>query len=108
MNLEEIKKRVQPQPISAASFVGTSISLPSLQEVGWLIAEVERLTAKCEERGDMLEDVVNELDISDGMVEQHGPMGTAPATLVRLVLARKDQEIATLKSGMNAAEVVRG
>lgn len=59
---------------------------------------------KCEELRNMLEDVVNELDLSDGMIEQHGPMGTAPATLVRLVLERKDQEIAMLKAGMKRIE----
>jgi len=47
----------------------------------------------------MLEDVVNELDLSDGMVEAHGPMGTAPAELVRLVLERKDRQISMLKQG---------
>lgn len=47
----------------------------------------------------MLEDVVNELQLSDGMVEKHGPLGTAPAELVRLVLERKDKEIALLKQG---------
>lgn len=45
----------------------------------------------------MLEDVVNELDLSDGMLEKHGPLGTAPAELVRLVLERKDEEIQMLK-----------
>lgn len=45
----------------------------------------------------MLEDVVNELDLSDGMIEEHGPLGTAPAELVRLVLERKDQEIRMMK-----------
>lgn len=48
----------------------------------------------------MLEDVVNELNLSDEMIEKHGPEGTAPATLVRLVLERKDREIAMLKAGM--------
>ena len=48
----------------------------------------------------MLEDVVNTLDLSDGMIEEHGPLGTAPAELVRLVLERKDREIAMLKRGM--------
>lgn len=48
----------------------------------------------------MLEDVVNELDLSDGMIETHGPLGTAPAVLVRLVLERKDLEIRMLKHGM--------
>jgi hypothetical protein len=47
----------------------------------------------------MLEDVVNELDLSDGMIEHHGPLGTAPAKLVRQVMARKDRQIAMLSSG---------
>jgi len=47
----------------------------------------------------MLEDVVNALDLSDGMVEEHGPLGTPPAVLVRLVLERKDREIEMLKRG---------
>lgn len=32
----------------------------------------------------MLEDVVNELDLSDGMIDEHGPMGTAPSELETL------------------------
>lgn len=47
----------------------------------------------------MLEDVVNELNLSDGMIEKHGPFGTAPAELVRLVLDSKDLEIKALKQG---------
>jgi hypothetical protein len=57
-----------------------------------------------EELENMLEDVVNELDLSDGMLEEHGPLGTAPATLVRLVIARKDQEIRMLKAGFKCIE----
>jgi len=45
----------------------------------------------------MLEDIVNELDLSDSMIEKHGSFGTAPAELVRLVLERKDREIVMLK-----------
>lgn len=52
-----------------------------------------------QELENMLEDVVNELDLSDGMIEKHGPWGTAPAELVRLVLERKDLEIDCLKRG---------
>ena len=48
---------------------------------------------------DMLEDVVNVLNLSDGMIEEHGPLGTPPAELVRLVLERKDMEIRMLKQG---------
>lgn len=50
----------------------------------------------------MLEDVVSELDLSDGMIEKHGPLGTAPAELVRLVLERKDVEIEALKRGFKS------
>jgi hypothetical protein len=48
----------------------------------------------------MLEDVVTVLDLSDSMIEKHGPLGTPPAELVRLVLEQKDKEIAMLKAGM--------
>ena len=48
----------------------------------------------------MLEDVVNELDLSEIMIEKHGQLGTAPAELVRLVLEQKDKEILMLKAGM--------
>lgn len=57
-----------------------------------------------EELENMLEDVVNELDLSDGMIEEHGPLGTAPAELVRLVLERKDREIAMYKQGFVCIE----
>lgn len=46
-----------------------------------------------------LEDVVNELDLSKCMIEEHGQHGTPPAELVRLVLEEKDRKIAMLKSG---------
>jgi len=52
-----------------------------------------------EELENMLEDVVNELDLSGEMLEQHGPLGTSPAELVRLVLAEKDLKIAALRRG---------
>jgi hypothetical protein len=48
----------------------------------------------------MLEDVVNELDLSGEMIEKHGQEGTSPATLVRLVLQEKDQQIRMLRLGM--------
>lgn len=50
----------------------------------------------------MLEDVVNELNLSDKMIERHGPLGTAPAELVRLVLEQKDMEITALSQGFIA------
>ncbi len=58
-----------------------------------------------EELENMLEDVVNELNLSQDMIEKHGPLGTAPATLVRLVLEQKDKEIRMLKMGMVKIEV---
>ena len=57
-----------------------------------------------EQLEDMLFDVVNELDLSDLMIEEHGPLGTPPATLVRLVLKRKDREIRMLKQGFVVVE----
>lgn len=54
-----------------------------------------------EQLENMLEDVVNELDISIDMIEKHGQEGTSPAELVRLVLEQKDQQIKMLKSGLN-------
>lgn len=52
------------------------------------------------EMKNMLEDVVTVLDLSESMLEKHGPIGTKPAELVRLVLEQKDREIAMLKSGI--------
>lgn len=48
----------------------------------------------------MLEDVVNALDLSESVIENHGPLGTPPAELVRLVLEQKDLQIRMLKAGM--------
>lgn len=44
----------------------------------------------------LLEDVVNALDLSEIAIETHGPLGTEPAELVKLVLQQKDREIAIL------------
>jgi len=46
----------------------------------------------------MLEDVVNVLDLSEIAIEKHGPLGTAPAELVRLVLNEKDFKIRALEA----------
>ena len=57
----------------------------------------------CWSRGElenMLEDVVSTLDLSCGMIQTHGQAGTAPAELVRLVMAQKDLQIAMLRRGM--------
>ena len=47
----------------------------------------------------MLEDVVNELDLSDWSIYKHGPNGTPPAELVRLVLKEKNEKIRMLEKG---------
>lgn len=57
-----------------------------------------------EELENMLEDVVNELNLSDEMIAKHGPHGTPPAELVRLVLQSKDREIAILRGGSRLEE----
>jgi len=44
-----------------------------------------------EDLENMLENVVNELDLSDTMIEEHGSLGTPPAVLVRLVIEQKKQ-----------------
>ena len=59
-----------------------------------------------EQLENMLEDVVNELNLSDAMIEKHGQEGTTPATLVRLVLEQKDNQIKMLKLGMKQIEAV--
>lgn len=53
-----------------------------------------------EQLENMLEDVVNELNLSDKMIEKHGQEGTAPAKLVRMVLESKDRQIKMLNLGM--------
>lgn len=56
----------------------------------------------------MLEDVVNELDLSELMIERHGPLGTPPAELVRLVLDQKDLEIKMLRRGFKSFKISTG
>lgn len=50
-----------------------------------------------EELEQMLEDVVNELNLSEAALAEHGPLGTPPAELVRLVLRQKDLIIRCLR-----------
>lgn len=52
-----------------------------------------------EELENMLMDVVNELNLSDKMIEKHGQNGTPPAELVRYVLEEKDNRIRALEAG---------
>ena len=48
---------------------------------------------------DELEAVVDALELSAEQLAIHGPMGTAPAELVKLVLWEKDKRIAYLQAG---------
>jgi hypothetical protein len=59
-----------------------------------------------EELENMLEDVVNELELSGSMIEKHCPRGTTPAELVRIILDRKDLEIRELKKLKNGFAVI--
>ena len=61
-----------------------------------------------EELEQMLEDVVNELDLSDAAIAEHGPIGTPPAKLVQLVLQQKDCTIRNLRAGMAELTVKGG
>jgi len=58
-----------------------------------------------EQLENMLEDVVNELDLSGEMVDKRGQEGTAPSELVKLVLEQKDKQIRMLKAGMKQIEL---
>ena len=58
------------------------------------------MTCRCSEYRNMLYDVVDVLDLSELAIEEHGPLGTPPAELVRLVLEEKNRLICGLKSGM--------
>ena len=49
-----------------------------------------------EQLENMLEDVVNELNLSDIAVAIHGHHGTSPAKLVRMALDQKDAQIRML------------
>jgi len=63
------------------------------------------MTCRCDEYRDMLEDVVNELDLAESSIAKHGPLGTPPAELVRLVLDEKDRIISALRAGVNVMEI---
>lgn len=56
-----------------------------------------RAWSELERMRNLLEDVVNALDLSEIAIETHGPLGTEPAELVKLVLQQKDREIALLR-----------
>ena len=62
--------------------------------------DIDHLKAEIERLHNLLEDVVNELYLSDVAINKHGQCGTPPAELVSLVLAEKHKIIAALKAGM--------
>jgi hypothetical protein len=69
----------------------------------WYVKLIKTEIMSCwtkDELDNMMEDVINELDLSGDMIEKHGPLGTPPAELVRLVLEQKDRQITMLKMGM--------
>ena len=78
----------------------------SLRDIGLLIYQDGYTDAgdRIEKLTNLLEDVVNELDLSGGAFDKHGPLGTPPAELVRLVLEEKDLRIAALKAGLTIQE----
>ena len=79
-----------------------------IEEALLILREVEIvLTAERErviELENMLEDVVNELTLSDCAIKKHGPLGTPPAELVRAVLRIKDLHIRVLQSGWKVVD----
>ena len=63
-------------------------------------AREQGVPACCDEYRNKLEDVINELDLSDAVIADHGQLGTPPAELVRMVLQQKDATIRNLRAGM--------
>jgi len=55
---------------------------------------------KKEQLENMLEDVINELHLSDSAIAEFGANGTPPAQIVRMVLQQKDDIIRNLRAGM--------
>jgi len=58
------------------------------------------MNCKCEKYRNELLSVVEALDLSGVAISKHGPLGTPPSELVRLVLEQKDLEIGALKHGL--------
>lgn len=58
-----------------------------------------------EQLENMLEDVINELDLSAEMIEKHGQLGTPPSELVKLVLLEKDLRIRILSMGIKEIKI---
>lgn len=79
-----------------------------IRELKTYIHELESLNTNYgwtkPEMRSMLEDVVTVLDLSESMLEKHGPLATQPAELVRLVLEQKNREIKMLRANMKKIE----
>ena len=89
--IEQLQSTIQQQAEQIAELhrQGNALLLEAAKDR----QEIERLK-------NLLEDVVNELDLSDSAIAEHGPNGTAPAELVKLLLAEKDKTIRMLECGM--------
>ena len=68
---------------------GRSMRLENIRLINQLAAK----DAEMDRRRSLLENVINELDLSEAAIEEHGPLGTEPAELVRLVLDEKDRRL---------------
>jgi hypothetical protein len=66
-----------------------------------------RLERENERRRNLLEDVINELDLSCVTSDKHGELGTPPSELVRLVVEEKDRKIAMLKVRMKDLNTIK-
>ena len=62
------------------------------------LQEGEKAVNRVTELENMLADVVDSLGLSGAAMVNHGPLGTSPAELVRLVIEEKDRQIAILKA----------
>lgn len=96
--IEELKEQLRTESDCVEHMKDVEVNYK--KEIEELKAEIERLKNKVSEYTNMLEDVVNELDLSEAAIEKHGPLGTPPAELVKLVLEQKDKQITMLNHGM--------
>lgn len=69
------------------------------QRIAELEARKEKDSKELDRRRNLLEDVINVLDLSDFMIERHGPLGTEPSVIVTEVMDRKDLIIRGLRAG---------
>lgn len=94
-----MKNRIEQLTGTIRACSENDLCFGTLKTLKMIDDEAVRMQAELDRRRNLLEDVINALDLSDGIIETHGPMGTAPAVLVRLVLGQKDKQIQLLKAG---------